>query len=188
MRKRGIYFQSFSYIKEARRYIYLAVGLFVLSGIVGAVFNSYFGFFDDVLKDIINKTQGLNMWQIMVYIFYNNVMAALFSLFLGIFIGIFPFFNAITNGLLIGYVLALSYKVTNSVFIIWRLVPHGLFELPAIFISIGLGMKLGMFIFSKNKKEVFMHRLDKSLKVFLSIVIPLLVIAAIIEGILIAFF
>jgi len=35
--------------------------------------------------------------------------------------------------------------------ILWRLVPHGIFELPAVFISLGLGIKLGTFIFREYR-------------------------------------
>lgn len=182
-----IYRESFSYIKESRKFIYFAIALFFVSSVFGVLFSSKLGFFDDLIKEIISKTEGFSVIQLIIYIFRNNLMAALFSLFLGIFIGVFPLINAITNGLLIGYVLALSYKITNSIFVVWRLVPHGIFELPAIFIAIGLGVRLGMFVFSKNRKKAFMYRLDKSLKVFVSVVIPLLAVAAIIESILIRF-
>ena len=35
---------------------------------------------------------------------------------------------------------------------LFRLLPHGIFELPAIFISLGLGLRFGMFIFQKEKE------------------------------------
>ena len=55
---------------------------------------------------------------------------------------------------------------------------------PMIELSFGLGIRLGFGVFSKEKfKERFYH----SFNVFLMIIIPLLIIAAIIEGLLIAF-
>jgi uncharacterized membrane protein SpoIIM required for sporulation len=46
-------------------------------------------------------------------------------------------------------------------------------------------MRLGLFIFSKDKKRNFKSELKKAIYSFLFIVVPLLVIAAIIEGTLI---
>ena len=72
-------------------------------------------------------------------------------------------------------------------FEMWRLLPHGIFELPAVFISLGLGIRLGTTLFNRNvkniDKEIF-RRLRNSFKVFIFIVLPLLVVAAIIEGVL----
>ena len=69
--------------------------------------------------------------------------------------------------------------------VLWRIFPHGIFELPAVFISLGLGLKLGTFIFQRNKLKAFAEFFWNSLRVFLFIVLPLLIIAAIIEGSLI---
>jgi uncharacterized membrane protein SpoIIM required for sporulation len=62
------------------------------------------------------------------------------------------------------------------------------FELPAVFISLALGVKLGMFIFSREKGKEFMRRARNSMIIFVCIVIPLLIIAAVIEGLLISAF
>ena len=72
--------------------------------------------------------------------------------------------------------------------ILFRLIPHGIFEIPALIISLALGLKLGMFLFiykEKNKGKEFLTWLKSSIKVFIFVIIPLLVIAGIIEGILI---
>jgi stage II sporulation protein M len=68
-----------------------------------------------------------------------------------------------------------------------NLLPHGIFELPAIFISLGLGLKLGTTWFKKNIAETFRKYFWESLRVFVWIILPLLSVAAIIEGLLIAF-
>jgi len=70
---------------------------------------------------------------------------------------------------------------------LWKLFPHGIFELPAVFISLALGMKLGTFIFQKKKMNSFKDYLWNSFRIFIFVVIPLLVIAAFIEGYLFYF-
>ena len=71
---------------------------------------------------------------------------------------------------------------------LWMLVPHGIFEIPAIIISFAIGIKFGAFIFCDDKLKEFKFRLNNSLRVFFFIILPLLVLAAIIEAGLIVFF
>ena len=141
---------------------------------------------NDMIRELLLKTEGKGALGLMWFIFSNNISSAFFAIFLGFFIGLFPIINSLINGLVLGYVLALTWQA-SGILSFWRLLPHGIFELPAIFISIGLGIKFGTFIFAKQKKEEFIYRFYNSLKVFFMVVLPLLVIAAIIEGLLIHF-
>jgi stage II sporulation protein M len=175
-----------SYLKESCNYIHIALGIFILSTIFGFVFHSQLTFIDDFLRQLIDKTSGLNTQEMVFFILQNNLQSALFSIFFGIFFGLFPITSNLSNGVVLGYVLQKSY-VTVGILSWWRLLPHGIFELPAIFISFALGMKLGFTLFLDRKIRVkeFKRRFYNSVNVFLMIVIPLLIIAAIIEGILI---
>jgi stage II sporulation protein M len=105
---------------------------------------------------------------------------------LGVFFGIFPLFVAIVNGYLLGFVSRFAVE-EGGILILWRLIPHGIFELPAVIISIGLGLKLGVSMIGKNRKKVLKKDLRKSFRFFLFVIFPLLLIAGIIEGILIWF-
>ncbi|HJX50295.1 MAG TPA: stage II sporulation protein M, partial [Candidatus Nanoarchaeia archaeon] len=69
--------------------------------------------------------------------------------------------------------------------VLLRLLPHGIFEFPAIILALATGIRLGLFWFSDNKKKEFVKRVEGSLRVFLFVILPLLIIAAIIEGFLI---
>lgn len=193
MKKRGIFARvgenltdSFGYIKESRHYIYFIIWVFLISGLIGFTFSSHFGFIEDLLKQIAEKAIGLNGPDLIMFIFNNNIKSAFLGILLGVFFGIMPFVNALTNGLVLGYVLDKVWHV-SGITDLWRILPHGIFELPAIFIALGLGIKLGMFIFSKRKFYELKRRAYESLKVFLFVIVPLLVIAAIIEGLLITF-
>ena len=184
-KKKSMFKESVSYLKESMIYFYIILGLFLFSSIFGFVFfENFASVFDELLKELAEKTAGLGPAELTWFIFQNNVISSLFGMLFGMFLGILPMFSSLTNGLLLGYVYAKASAI-DGLGVIWMLFPHGIFELPAVFISLGLGLKLGMFIFTHNKKKNFVERLQKSLKVFLTIVLPLLVIAAIIEGILI---
>ncbi len=137
---------SLIYLRKHKRYVYATALLFFASAIIGYVFASKLGFFDEFLKEIIDSTKDLDYLELIWFIFSNNVTSSLSAIFFGAFFGIFPLFNALFNGSILGYVYSKAIPVAGY-FVIWRLLPHGIFELPAIFISLGLGMHLGFAIF-----------------------------------------
>ena len=141
----------------------------------------------EFLKDLIEKTQNLNQGELTAYIFWNNLQSAFTGLFFGIVLGFFSVIATMINGYVVGYVSKLAVGVEGPS-VLWQLVPHGIFELPAVLVSLGLGSKLGSFIFQEKKIESLKHFLWMSFLVFVLIVLPLLIIAAIIEGGLINFF
>ena len=108
-------------------------------------------------------------------------MTAFLGLISGIFLGLFPLLLTFLNGYVLGFVMRLSVSAVG-VGSLWRLVPHGIFELPALIISLGLGLKLGMFIFSKKPIKQLKYDLDNSLRVFFFVIVPLLLIAGFIEA------
>ena len=69
--------------------------------------------------------------------------------------------------------------------VLFRLVPHGIFELPSFIISLGLGLRLGLYLFLKKRGETFSGNLENVLRVFIFVILPLLLIAAFIETMLI---
>lgn len=180
--------EGLEYLKESRNYVSWAVALFLISIFLGFVFAEYLNpFYSLIMKSMIESTSNFGDVQLGVFIFFSNFKSAFLALFLGIMAGIFSIFNIILNGSLIGYVLRILWDESGATHF-WRLLPHGIFELPALFISWGLGIKIGMFIFSKNELGELKRRFEESLKTFFFIVVPLLIIAAIIEAVLIALF
>lgn len=182
---RGFYGGIWAYLKESRNYIYLVIALFFAFSVIGYLFNEQFSFLDEFLRGLIERVEGLNAIELIFFIFQNNLQSAFFGFVLGIFLGIMPVISAISNGVVLGYVFAQA-SAEEGFSVILSLLPHGIFELPAVFIALGLGLKLGMFIFAKKKKEEFRKRFIMGIQVFLGIIVPLLIIAAIIEGLLIA--
>ncbi len=181
------FYEALNYIKESRNYIYFIVGVFFFSALFGFFYSEKLSFFDEILKNLIDRTEGLDGLELMSFIFNNNALNAFMGLFFGVVLGIFSIINAGTNGAVLGYVFSKVYAISgfND---FWRILPHGIFELPAIFISLGLGIKFGTFIFSKNIKREFVRRFYYSFLSFVLVIIPLLVVAAIIEGLLISLF
>lgn len=221
-----IYKSNLDYIVQCRYFILISLGIFLLFFFLGLfvpapefIKREVF----DLLRELSEKLKDIYGIQLIFYIFFNNLFASLSGLVLGIFFGIFSVTSSITNGYVLGFVSALSIG-SEGVGSLWRLLPHGIFELPAIFISLGLGLSLGFpfvyryFKYYSHKKENlaiilgilfllpaivitslidkklrayqtrdFKYRFNNSLSVFFYVIVPLLIIAAIIEGILITF-
>lgn len=181
---------SWNYIKESKDFIYLIIGVFIVFSLVGFFIPAPDFISEQIFKfihNLIERTQGMSMLELISFIFLNNLQSSFFGVILGVFFGIFPVIAAIINGYLLGFVGLVVVK-SEGFSTLFRLLPHGIFELPAIFISLGLGLRFGMFIFQKEKEESFRKYLLNSLRVFLFVVFPLLIIAAIIEGSLIFVF
>mgnify|MGYP001563260883 CR=1 FL=1 len=182
--------KSWDYIKKSRNFIWSIVIIFLIFSLIGFFVpapNLLSEKIIEFLKNIINKTQGMSQIELIVFIFNNNLQASFLGLITGIILGIYPVVAAVVNGYLVGFVGVLSVN-EGGFSVLLRLLPHGIFELPAIFISLGMGIKLGTFIFQKKKLNAFKDFFWSSFQVFVFIVIPLLIFAALIEGSLIAIF
>ncbi len=184
------YKESFDFISESRNFIYLILILFFAFALIGffiPVPESLLKQILEYIHELIKKTEGMSQLELIWFIFQNNALSSFWGLILGVFLGIFPALVAALNGYILGFV-ALTTVKSGSFLELWRLLPHGIFELTAVFISLGLGLKLGETLFQKDKIIYFKENLLNSLKVFLLIILPLLIFAAIIEGTLIFLF
>ena len=180
----------FDYLKESKNFIWIAVGLFFFFSLIGFFVPLPIDMQNEILayfKKLILETQDFNSWEMMSFLFTNNSSATFIGLFSGCLFGIIPFFHTLANGFVLGFASAISVA-ENGLFSLWRLFPHGIFELPAVSISLGLGFKFGSFIFFKDAKKKFKEFFIKSLNVYIFVILPLLIIAAILEGLLIVLF
>lgn len=182
------YKEVFTYLYESRKFIWLAVGFFLLCIGVGFILPI---FFVDIVKqamaEMLSSINGLGLFGLITHILINNIGIGFLQLISGVFLGIFPFISLLFNGYVIGF--TSNFVVSKVGFSsLWLLLPHGIFELPAIILAMALGIRTGFFIFSKNRTSELSRRLTLSLKTFIFVIIPLLILAAIIEGVLINFF
>ena len=186
-KKEGVYKKSWRFIKETNSYFLIASVIFAASILVGYLLPVFFtDFIKEFIKNILAQTEGFNFFQLFVFILQNNLMSAFIGMIAGILLGIFPVLIASLNGYVLGFVMNKTASAGGEV-VLLRLLPHGVFEIPALVLSLGLGIRLGMFIFAKKKKQDLVYALENCLRVFLFVVLPLLLIAAIIEAGLVVF-
>ncbi len=180
------YKKSWDFIRDSKKFIWLIILIFLIFAFLGFVVpvpEAISEMILEFIQNLLEKTQGMSHFELTKFIFLNNLQSSFFGMLFGVFFGILPVLGAIVNGFLLGFVGLLSIKL-SGIWVLWRLFPHGIFELPAIFISLGLGLRLGSYIF-KRKKNSFKEEILNSLRVFLYVVLPLLIVAAIIEATLI---
>jgi stage II sporulation protein M len=177
------YKKCWDFLNECRWYVVFAVGVFALLFLIGFAFPVFFR--EDILvflEEIIGIIEGKGLFEITWMIFSNNMKASFIAFVSGILLGIFPLVTAVVNGYLLGFV-AREVVVEEGIFVLWRLLPHGIFELPAVFFSIGVGLKIGADLIKGNKK--LKYNFKEGLRFFVFVVFPLLLVAGVIEGFLI---
>jgi len=144
------YRRSFDLVSKSWTYILLATAAVLLTTIIGFSFPQLFE--EQVLKILQNmlvELKGLTTTELIIYIFFNNLKATFFAVVFGIFFGIFPIVAGIVNGYVIGFTMNLAVSQSGPL-ILWRLIPHGIFEIPAILMSMGVGFYLGSRFLEKT--------------------------------------
>ena len=175
------FLMCWKYLKESKIYFLIVLGIFIFSVILGMFFPVFLvDYITELVKKLAEETSGLNFLQLFFFILKNNLITAFFGLIFGIVFGLFPVSLAFLNGYVLGFISGKVADVAGFSSLI-RLLPHGVFEIPALVLSLGLGLKLGMFLFVKNKRKQLKYDLENSLRVFLFVIIPLLLIAGVIE-------
>lgn len=186
-KNKGNYQICWNYLKESRIYFLIIFCLFIVFILIG-FFLPAPQFIDDLiqkfLKELVDRTAGMNFYQLFIFILENNITTAFFGFIFGFVLGLVPLLLTIFNGYVLGYVARMTADILGYVQL-FRLLPHGIFEIPALIISLALGLKITRFIFYKKSGRQLKYDLENSLRVFLFVVIPLLLIAGLIETALI---
>jgi uncharacterized membrane protein SpoIIM required for sporulation len=148
---------SLNYLKKTKGYIWISFFAFLLLALIGYFLPVFYTKeIIAILKELVSKTEGLDLFGLIRFIFLNNIKSSLAAIIFGIALGIIPVLVIMINGYVLGFV-ASMVVAEEGIGVLWRLLPHGVFELPAVFISIGLGLKLGLFwAYSKEKFRSFL--------------------------------
>jgi len=189
MKKKGFFEENYSkcweFFKESRWHIVFALSIFCLTFLVGFVYPQIFrAEIFSFIEELIAMLEGKGMFELMGIIFLNNMKASFMAIVLGISIGIFPLMTGVVNGYLLGFVSREAVNI-GGLSVMWQLLPHGIFELPAVLFSIGIGLKIGADMFSGDVGKKLKYNFKEGLRFFAFVIFPLLLVAAVIEGILI---
>ncbi len=180
-------------IANQRRWFF-AVAIIFIFGIASGVLTrgitpNLFDTFEGMFKDIMGDSFTLDI-PMALKIFTNNTTASLMMIFGGMLFGIIPFLSVLFNGFIIGYIVTESFfafpmNVFKTAYLTFAtIVPHGIFEIPAVLFSATLGLRFGIEWMQKGsaskRGEIFRKNFISAL-LFLPLLIIILFIAAFIE-------
>ena len=191
-------------IIDLKPYITIAA-LFLVAGIItGALLQDTLrGLLQSLFEDMARQAEEIEsipVYQQIFFIFGNNAGVAVLCGFVpGIFSALPPWIGALISPLIMlfnGFVIGVAPAMIGmswSHFVI-AILPHGVFELPALVLASAVGIKFGLsvlkatigFVFPPygvSRDEAFLREVKpgwKCLKLF-AVIIPLLVLAGIIE-------
>lgn len=181
--------------RQTLDYTALAVALFAAGGLIGFLtcladpaFQRFF-----LGPDMTETIDRREMWTHSIltvkplaasWIMTNNLTVSFATFALGITGGIGTIYLLLTNGLMMGVIAAACWQGGMSLQF-WEFVaPHGVLELPAIFIAGGAGLLLARgLLFPGNlpRRESLVIHGSRAGRLILGI-IPVLVVAGVIEG------
>ncbi len=182
-------------ISHNKQYIIFAGMLLLIGGVAGVFFAeqlySYIASQLDKIQQLGDKISASDnplygSW----VIFLNNLIATFTFIILGSLLAIVPFMGLLVNGAMIGVVLnivsetGISFLSALGMFVV-GILPHGIFEIPAILIAGGFGMKLGIVwirpLSGLGRWESYKKVWAEVYKV-LPVLMGLLLTAALVEG------
>jgi stage II sporulation protein M len=179
-------------VKFPKRYIFLSsliFGLSILTGIIA------------VKQTPIEARQNMRevseenasradspIYTTFAYIFFNNALINLICILSFFTFGLISLYILLTNGYTIGVVADIFSQEKGAVKTVAIFSPHGIFEIPAFLIATGLGIFLGVaffryMLYDEPLEQSFRHALN----IYMTVVVPLNLLAALIEAYLVPF-
>ncbi|MBD3207338.1 hypothetical protein GF319_13485 [Candidatus Bathyarchaeota archaeon] len=176
------------YLKDLTPIFAITIFLFIFSSFMGYYMGEQISpeIFEDLFSNIPDPADSTTL-EIFVAILVNNTIASFLFLVSGVLIGIPPLLFIIMNGFIVGWISWTAAKEVGIGLVLLTLVPHGIIEIPAISLSAAMGVGIGYKIIHKIRKENGITSYVKdSLNLFVTRIVPLLILAAAIETVLIA--
>ncbi len=183
--------------RDVRPYFIFALILFFAAMVVGGTPSGATDFIKDQVRsmaDLAQETEKADNPQMAFFwlIFKKNVLACIMTMYLGIGAGIFPLFTMALNGMLMGFLFGAMSQEGQPVglLIVKGILPHGILELPALFLAAGFGMMLGVGVlrgvfgslFGKTDPWGLFSRSIRGSIPALVVLVVLLLLAAIVES------
>lgn len=121
---------------------------------------------------------------ILIFIFVKNASALVISFVLSPILCLAPILTLTANGWLLAFVSSVVVSQKSIGFLLAGLLPHGIFEIPALILGEAAAFSFGTMamvaLFKKEKRKQLLPNLKQNLR-YLAVALALLVPAAIIE-------
>jgi stage II sporulation protein M len=142
----------------------------------------------EVFQAVVGNYQGLAGGMLFFNILVQNVMATIFVILSGVIVGIIPTFAVSSNGFGLGVLYRQAAEVSGYSKAALKVLPYGVFEIPALLIAASYGLWLGVMVVRRRRgKESSLLRsnMEHAFRRYFAAVFPLLIVAATIETALI---
>lgn len=175
------------YVWDLRLYVLASIAIFIIFFILGyaaAVTIPEIG--QTIMSSFsseVSPLKELSPLSLMLGIFANNALKCLLVVLLGLAFGIVPAFFMLANGLILGIVIGVTMSRTGLLYVLAGTLPHGIIELPMVFISAAIGLKLGVLALKAlfGKKEGLFDKVKEALLIYFVWIFPLLLLSAFVE-------
>jgi len=170
-----------------QKWVWIAAGLFILGMLLSFMMPT--GVSNVLAKDLAplrELAEILKPFKIStaVFIFFKNVTTLIFSFIFSPLLCLLPILSLMVNGWLLSYVATLVVKEKSLLFLLAAVLPHGIFEFPAIVMGEGAALSFGIAAMSAlifpGKRGELVPNLKRNAK-YLLIACAFLIPAAIIE-------
>lgn len=175
------YIAALATLYQARFCLLIALFAYSASCMVGWMHADRLEFFQLAAGALADKFEGRDGAAFILSMFLHNLVATYITMCLFTFWGLVPMVTAMANGLILGWIVVTAVG-TSMLDAAAMLVPHGLFEWPAMMIAWGVGLWRGAGYRFSKEPESYVQRWKRSNQLFLFIVLPLLLLAAVVEG------
>lgn len=142
----------------------------------------------EVFNAVAGNYRGLGGGALFFNILVQNVMASIFVLISGVFVGIIPTFAIGSNGFGLGVLYRQAAEVSGYSKAALKVLPYGVFEIPALLIAASYGLWLGVMAVRgwRGKGSALLRfHIEHAFRRYFALVFPLLIVAAAIETALI---
>lgn len=177
-----------NWVDKLRAYLLVSLIIFASSALLGC----YVGLaYPDLTENFVEKLResfaplsDQDPLQLALIILLNNAVKCLGAVLLGPLFGLAPIALGTINGFVLGLVSIAVSEARGSFYIVVAIAPHGVLEVPAMLLSIAIGLREGWLLVRKlNGEKVELKREVKAgLSLYVKLVLPLLIAAAFTES------
>ena len=142
----------------------------------------------EVFQAVVGNYRGLAGGMLFFNILVQNVMATIFVILSGAIVGIIPTFAVSSNGFGLGVLYRQAFEASGYSKAVLKLLPYGVFEIPALLIAASYGLWLGVTVVRRmrgRESAPLRPRIEHAFRRYFAVVFPLLIVAAAIETTLI---
>jgi stage II sporulation protein M len=170
-------------------YLRTSLAIFGAGFVIGLIIVSRFppltDYFQETIATFVKLFAGIPRFKLAGAIFFNNAVKTLLAIVLGIVLGIVPTIFLLANGIALGVAWSVSSATRGPWISLLSLLPHGVLELPAVFLGTSIGLSIGYHGVRRLAGNFEIHsgaEMVQGLRYFFTVIIPLLIAAALVEA------